>query len=92
MPVQQSTLTVRNRVGLHARPAALFVELANKYESSIRVSNANGEEVNGKSILGILSLDIGHGAVISIRAEGEDAEEAMDSILTLFDSNFGDTE
>jgi phosphocarrier protein len=89
--VQQINLAIDNKVGLHARPAALFVEMSNRYQCRIRVSNAKGEDANGKSILGILSLDIGPGEEISILAEGDDAEEAVASILALFHSNFEDS-
>jgi phosphocarrier protein HPr len=92
-PVQEITLTLSNRVGLHARPAAQFVQRANEFKCNIRVmSHAKGVDVNGKSILGILSLDAGHGAVITVRAEGEDAQEAIASIVNLFDNNFGEVE
>ena len=90
--MQEITLTIRNQVALHARPAALFVEQANKFKSNIRVSNAGCSEVNGKSILEILSLGAGCGAVITIRAEGEDAKEAIASIRTLFEGGFGEAE
>lgn len=93
MPMQEITLTLKNRLGLHARPAALFVERANKFKCGIRVlSHARDVEVNGKSILGILSLDAVHGAVITIRAEGEDAPEAIASLLDLFDTELGEVE
>lgn len=88
--MQEITLTVRNKVGLHARPAALFVQQANRFKCDIRVKNADGNEANGKSILGIMRLGIGCGAVITIRAEGEGAEEAIAGILALFESNFGE--
>ena len=92
MPVQQISLTIDNRVALHARPAALFVEMSNRYQCRIQVSNARGKDANGKSILGILSLNIGPGEEISILAEGDDAEEAVASIMALFHNNFEDTE
>jgi phosphocarrier protein len=87
------TLTVRNKVGLHARPAAQFVQQANKFKSAITVSK--GEEVkvvNAKSILGILGLGVDCGAVIKIRAEGEDAGEALQAIQALVEGNFGEKE
>jgi phosphocarrier protein HPr len=91
VPVQEATVTIKNRTGLHARPAALFVQQANKFESKLRVSKAGSNEANGKSILEVLSLGISCGAVITIRAEGEDAEEAVPGILALLDS-FGELE
>ena len=66
---------VKNRTGLHARPAALFVQMANKYESEITIIK-DDQKVNGKSIMGILMLAAEKGAKIIIEADGSDAEEA----------------
>ena len=79
---------IKNRIGLHARPAAMLVETANRFASDIRVSMANGKEVNAKSILGVLSLDATCGVEVTIRAVGADAQDAMKAILELFDSEF----
>jgi phosphotransferase system HPr (HPr) family protein len=82
------TLTVHNKVGLHARPAALFVQTAKPFESDIKV--AHGErEANAKSILGVLTLGAEQGAVITIRAEGTDAAQALAALQTLVEDNFG---
>ena len=71
-------LTVKNKSGLHARPAALFVQIANKFDSRITVRRDDEkEEVNGKSIMGILMLGAERGSVIVIEIEGDDAEGAM---------------
>jgi len=72
-------LTVKNKTGLHARPAALFVQKANKYESDITIIK-DDQEVNGKSIMGILMLAAEKGAKITIIAEGDDAETAMEEL------------
>lgn len=69
-------LIVKNKSGLHARPAALFVQVANKFDCEITVKKGN-TEVNGKSIMGILMLAAGKGSLINIKAEGDDAEEAI---------------
>ena len=91
--MQEITLTLRNRVGFHARPAPLFVQRANEFKCHIRVvSHAGAVEVNGKSILGVVGLYAGHGAVITMRSEVEDAKEAIASILALFDDNPGEVE
>ncbi len=82
------TLRVEHPVGLHARPAALFVQTAKKFQSDIRVKHGD-KEANAKSILGVLTLGANQGAVVTIRAEGEDAEEALEAIKKLFDDNFG---
>jgi phosphotransferase system HPr (HPr) family protein len=76
MPIAKKKLTVKNKQGLHARPAALFVQVANKFESNITVSRED-EKVNGKSIMGILMLGAEQGAEIILEAEGKDAEAAL---------------
>lgn len=76
MPIITKTLIVRNKQGLHARPAALFVQIANKFDSRITVRR-DEEEVNGKSIMGILMLGAEKGSTIIIEAEGEDAHLAI---------------
>ncbi|HOW42206.1 MAG TPA: HPr family phosphocarrier protein [Candidatus Omnitrophota bacterium] len=70
------TVTVKNKQGLHARPAALFVQVANKFDSKITVMH-DAERVNGKSIMGILMLGAEQGSEIIIEAEGKDAELAV---------------
>lgn len=87
----ESTLTVRHKVGLHARPAALFVQTAKKFNSDIRVSH-DEREANAKSILTVLTLGAEQGAVITIRAEGEDADEALAALTALVEDNFGEEE
>jgi catabolite repression HPr-like protein len=72
----EKKITIRNETGLHARPAALFVQIANKFESSITIIK-DDQTVNGKSIMGILMLAAEKGARISIIADGKDAEEAV---------------
>ncbi|MFZ3071578.1 MAG: HPr family phosphocarrier protein [Anaerolineaceae bacterium] len=84
-------LEIINKVGLHARPAAVFVQEANKFKSSIRISK-DGKEVNGKSILGLLTLGINRGSIIHVSAEGEDADLAIEAIKALHAGNFGDPE
>jgi phosphotransferase system HPr (HPr) family protein len=76
MSVIKKKMTVKNKQGLHARPAALFVQVANKFESSISVSR-DQEKVNGKSIMGILMLGAEQGSEIIIEADGKDAELAV---------------
>ncbi|MDD5408658.1 MAG: HPr family phosphocarrier protein [Candidatus Omnitrophica bacterium] len=76
MPLIKKELTVRNGQGLHARPAALFVQVANKFDSRITVRH-EGEEVNGKSIMGILMLGAEKGSLVIVEADGSDAEQAL---------------
>ena len=76
MAVFTKKVVVGNKQGLHARPAALFVQVANKFDARITVRREE-EEVNGKSIMGILMLGAEKGTEITIQADGEDAESAL---------------
>ena len=89
--VFEQQVTIKNRLGLHARPAALFVQLANKFKCDISVIK-DKEEVNGKSIMGIMMLAAGQGTVLTIRAEGLDGEAAVKAMAELVASNFGEVE
>jgi phosphotransferase system HPr (HPr) family protein len=84
------TVVVRNSQGLHARPADLLVRLASKFASSIQIGK-NGEMVDCKSILSLLTLGAGEGTELSLTAQGEDAAEAIESIVLLFEAGFEDT-
>ncbi len=72
----QKKIKINNVSGLHARPAALFVQIANKYDSEI-ILKKDIQEVNGKSIMGIMMLAAEHGSEIILEVEGDDAREAM---------------
>ncbi len=87
----EQEVTIKNRLGLHARPAALFVQMANKFKSDISVIK-DREEVNGKSIMGIMMPAEGQGTVLKIRADGADAEAALKAIVSLVETNFGEVE
>ncbi len=82
-------LTILNQTGLHARPAASFVKTASRYKSEVWVEK-DGEEVNGKSIMGLMMLAAGMGSKLEIRAEGPDAEEVLGELKKLVDSSFGE--
>lgn len=83
------TVTVRNPQGLHARPADLLVRTASKYQSTILIGK-DGELVDCKSILSLLTLGAGQGTVLSISADGQDAADAMQSIVQLFEAGLDD--
>jgi len=83
----QITLTVHHEAGLHARPASLFIQAAKQFESDIKVSY-DKREANAKSILSVLTLGAERGAVVTVRAEGKDADEALEALKTLVESNF----
>ena len=72
----EKTIVIKNKQGLHARPAALFVQIANKFNCDIAVSKGK-QKVNGKSIMGIMMLEAGSGAKVTLAANGEDAEQAV---------------
>jgi phosphocarrier protein len=78
-----------NRLGLHARPAAEFVKVANRFRSHIVVTK-DELEVNGKSIMGMMMLAAECGSALLIRADGDDAEEAVDALLALVARGFGE--
>jgi len=90
--VVEKKIIIKNKAGLHARPAALFVQVANKYQSEIVVSKGK-EKVNGKSIMGILMLAAGKDTPVTITASGPDAEEAVGELSKLLsetqDPEFG---
>lgn len=81
--------TVKNKLGLHARAAAVFVRLSNRFSSEIHLLKG-GYSVDGKSILGVLSLAAAKGTQIEVVARGEDADEAISEIGKLVDSGFGE--
>ncbi|MER6828434.1 HPr family phosphocarrier protein [Streptosporangium sp. NPDC000563] len=74
---------VKSEVGLHARPAATFVQTAAKASLDVTVAKGGGEPVNAKSILGVLSLDVREGDTVVIRAEGEGADELVDRLADI---------
>lgn len=84
-------VTVKNQVGLHARPATFFIQKANEYKSSIWVEKEE-RRVNAKSLLGVLSLGITKGATITLIADGTDENEAVDGLIELIVSDFANQE
>lgn len=78
----ERNVTVKLKTGLHARPAALFVQEANKYASEVFVSK-NDKKVNAKSIMGIMSLAVAHGSEIIIHAEGVDEGQAIEALAAI---------
>ena len=82
-------VVVKNQIGLHARPATFFIQKANEFKSSIWVEKEE-RRVNGKSLLGVLSLGIIGGTGIRIIADGVDEENAVSSLVSLVDSEFAE--
>jgi phosphocarrier protein len=85
----ERTVQILNKNGLHARPAAEIVKIAAKFESEITIVR-DGTEVNGKSIMGVMMLAAECGASIVLRAEGADAEQAIDAIAAVIANKFGE--
>lgn len=85
----EKKITIKNKSGLHARPAALFVQIANKFDSDIVVTKGK-QKVNGKSIMGILMLGAGRGQTVIIAADGDDSEQAVEELsqLLLSDTDY----
>jgi len=79
--------TIKNRLGIHARPAAKLAKIANEFESTIRVMK-DGLEVNGKSIMGIMMLAAAQGNVIQVEAEGTDEKDAIRAMGDLIENKF----
>jgi len=82
-------VTIRNRLGLHARAAARFVHTANRFRARVTASR-NGRTMDGKSILGILLLAASQGSVLELCAEGEDEEAAVAALTALVEGGLGD--
>jgi phosphocarrier protein len=82
-------VTIDNRNGLHARPAAMFVKISSRYRADVWVEK-DGERVNGKSIMGLMMLAAGKGSKLAIHAEGADAEKAVAEIKNLVETRFGE--
>ena len=87
--MSERTVTIQNELGMHARAATKFVQLAGKFPCEITVSK-DGHEVNGKSIMGVLMLVASKGSVIMIRARGSNAEQAIEALCKLVDDKFGE--
>lgn len=85
----EKEITVINRLGLHARPAAMFVRIASRFRSEIWVEK-EGELINGKSIMGLMMLAAGQGSKLLIRCEGPDAEKALQEIEDLINRRFNE--
>ncbi|NLZ52077.1 MAG: HPr family phosphocarrier protein [Thermoanaerobacteraceae bacterium] len=85
----QQNVIVKNKTGLHARPAALFVQTANKFKSEIFIEK-QGKKVNAKSIMGVMSLAVSQGTEIVVSAQGEDEREAVNKLVELIESKFGE--
>lgn len=85
--MQEKQVTVKNRLGIHARPSALLVQAASKFVSEITFEK-DGLSINGKSIMGVMMLAAEVGAVIKVRTEGTDEEDALRKLVEMIESDF----
>ncbi len=86
----ERSVTIVNKLGIHARPAAEIVKLASRFRSDITIVR-DDLEVNGKSIMGVIMLAAERGATIVLRAEGEDSDAALDALTALVAERFGES-
>ncbi len=89
MTTISKTFTILNELGIHARSAAMIMEVANRYQAKV-VLERDGREVDAKSILGILTLGCPKGSRVSVTAEGTDAQEAVEELGRLIENKFGE--
>lgn len=89
--MKNATITVVNKLGMHARASAKFVNLASQFKSDI-ILERNGHQANGKSIMGIMMLAAGQGSRLILRVDGKDEDEAMQALRNLMDNRFGEEE
>ena len=90
MPRTERRFVIVNTLGLHARAAAQLVQVANRFRAEIHVEK-DGMQVNGKSIMGVLTLAAAKGASITVSADGEDAEHAIAALAKMIENGFGET-
>jgi phosphocarrier protein len=83
----EQKVTIKNRAGIHARPSAMLVQTAKDFKSNIYLEKGT-DRINGKSIMGLLTLGASYGTEITVIAEGEDEQAAIEAMVRLFDSKF----
>ena len=87
----EQTVTVQNRMGIHARPSALLVQAIAHFKSAIYLQK-DEDRINAKSIMGVITLAAGYGTELKIIADGEDEQSAVDALVRLFESKFEEDE
>ena len=90
MPRVEEDIEIVNPLGLHARPAAKLVNTALQFNSEVSIS-LNGNQVNAKSIMGVLTLAAAQGSILTVTCDGEDAQQAMEAVRALIEAGFGET-
>lgn len=87
--IVERSVQIKNKMGIHARPAAMLVQMAGKYSSEISIIK-DDIKVDGKSIMGVMMLAAEYGSTITIQAEGEDAEEVVEKLVNIVESKFNE--
>ena len=87
----RKSVTIVNKLGIHARPATLLVQAASRYEADVFLSKGDVTRINGKSIMGVMMLAAEHGAEVVVEAEGPDAEAAVETVTGLLGGDFENT-
>jgi phosphocarrier protein HPr len=90
MATTSKTVKIQNRLGMHARPAMLFAEIAGKFSSSITVGHKESDQVDAKSIMQLMMLAATEGTTLTIHADGSDADIALTELVALVDSGFNE--
>jgi len=85
--MQTQEVTIKNRAGIHARPAALIVQTANEYKCEIFLEKDNNS-INAKSIMGIITLGAGYNSIVVVKTDGSDEDDALQAIVKLFENRF----
>ena len=87
----KTSVTISNKLGLHARASAKLTKLAGSFVSAVHLSR-NGRRINAKSIMGVMMLAAGKGSTVTLETEGADEQEAMDALVQLIEARFGESE
>ena len=82
-------VSINNRAGLHTRPASMIVKVASRYDADFHI-RMDGYEINGKSIIGVMTLAAERGSTLTLRFDGKDEADAADAVAELFETNFGE--
>ncbi|MBL0387844.1 HPr family phosphocarrier protein [Tumebacillus sp. ITR2] len=88
--MKSQQVTIQNDQGFHVRPAQLFVQESNKFASHIKLTTEANNTVDGKSILGLMTLGLAQGSKVTIEAEGADEDQALAALVALVESKFGE--
>lgn len=83
----EKEVTIKNRAGVHARPAAMIVQTASRFDSNVFIEK-DSEKINAKSIMGIITLGAGYKTQLKILCEGSDEQEALDAMVHIFENRF----